>query len=307
MNATADALSAAMAYLCVNYPHPEELSNARLTKLVYLADWEAARVLDRQLTPVRWIFNHYGPWVPDIVETAQRDPHFKVVSETNAFGSPKTRITTTQPEPLLASLAADERAVLDRVMDQTRRLYFGQFIDYVYATYPIKSQQRYATLDLVALAREANATSPAQPLHKVGVRTAVDLTDARLAALRGSVEAAIVALLGYEPPGQAGEAVQSRIEDPSIESVDSDYDLDVSIGPDGTLLVRTQVSVSVEGFVSHADVDTIADELVGLVSRDPEWNDQVQWVSVPFEMLFELTARSEGDRFVVEVRDATVG
>jgi hypothetical protein len=31
-----------MAYLCEHYPHKDDLSKARLTKLVYLADWKSA-------------------------------------------------------------------------------------------------------------------------------------------------------------------------------------------------------------------------------------------------------------------------
>ena len=40
-------------YLISNYPHKDELSNARVTKMVYLADWHAAVKLGHQLTYIR--------------------------------------------------------------------------------------------------------------------------------------------------------------------------------------------------------------------------------------------------------------
>ena len=48
-----------IAYFCLHYPHKRELSKARLTKLVYLADWFSALIFRRQITNINWIFNHF--------------------------------------------------------------------------------------------------------------------------------------------------------------------------------------------------------------------------------------------------------
>ena len=37
-------------YICKKYPLPDELSKARLTKLVYLVDWETSKRTGKQLT-----------------------------------------------------------------------------------------------------------------------------------------------------------------------------------------------------------------------------------------------------------------
>ena len=41
-----------VAYICCKYPYSSELSNARLTKLVYLADWMSAVANDEQVTDI---------------------------------------------------------------------------------------------------------------------------------------------------------------------------------------------------------------------------------------------------------------
>jgi hypothetical protein len=46
-----------VAYLCHEYPHKGELSKARLTKMVYLADWRSAIERGSQVTDIEWVFN----------------------------------------------------------------------------------------------------------------------------------------------------------------------------------------------------------------------------------------------------------
>ncbi|VXA77308.1 MULTISPECIES: Panacea domain-containing protein [Aeromonas] len=144
-----------IAYFCVKYPHKGELSKARLTKLVYLADWFSALIDDRQLTDIDWLFNHYGPYVDDVVEVASRSPYFSIVSEQTMYGSDKYLISFNGHFDE-SSLPYRERQILDFVINKTKNLYFDDFIDYVYSTYPVESRNRYSRLDLVSLAREYN-------------------------------------------------------------------------------------------------------------------------------------------------------
>lgn len=48
----------------------------------------------------------------------------------------------------------DEKIILNYVIDKTKDMYFDKFIDYVYSTYPVKSEKRYSVLDLQSLAKE---------------------------------------------------------------------------------------------------------------------------------------------------------
>lgn len=146
-------LQSIIAYFCLNYPYPDELSNSRLTKLVYLADWVSALADNRQLTDIHWLFNHYGPYVDDIRETVLYSYNFSLNNDQNAFGSSKNVIRFNGSVEDIRLSGRDMR-ILDLVIEKTKGKYYNEFIDYVYSTYPVQSQNRYSTLDLVKLANE---------------------------------------------------------------------------------------------------------------------------------------------------------
>lgn len=151
----------AVAYLIANYPHKDELSKARVTKMVYLADWKAALDHDSQLTPIKWRFHHFGPYVEDVHQMALDDPAFKVRSETNMYGKRKERIELVDPRATNFTLSDWEKRILDHVISNTKALNWDGFIKLVYSTYPILSGERGAELNLMASAhayRELNAT-----------------------------------------------------------------------------------------------------------------------------------------------------
>ncbi|MCS0351186.1 Panacea domain-containing protein [Vibrio ordalii] len=142
-----------VAYLCMNYPYESELSKERLTKLVYLADWISALVDDKQITRIDWLFNHYGPYVDDVVESVLFNTDFSIVSEQTMYGSEKNIISFHGASSNI-ELTSREKQIVDAVINKTEKMYFNDFIDYVYSTYPVRSQNRYSHLDLVQLARE---------------------------------------------------------------------------------------------------------------------------------------------------------
>lgn len=145
-----------IAYFCLEYPHSSELSNSRLTKLVYLADWVSALADDKQMTNITWLFNHYGPYVDDIKMAVMSSPNFSLKLDYNAFGSSKNVISFSgRIEDV--ELSVRDKKILDLVIEKTKGKYYNEFIDYVYSTYPVQSKNRYSTLDLVELAREYKA------------------------------------------------------------------------------------------------------------------------------------------------------
>jgi len=60
------AITDILAYILNRYPHAQEMSNARITKMVYLADWKHAIDSHRQISSINWVFNNYGPFVWDV-------------------------------------------------------------------------------------------------------------------------------------------------------------------------------------------------------------------------------------------------
>lgn len=142
-----------IAYFCLQYPYSSELSNSRLTKLVYLADWVSALADDKQMTNITWLFYHYGPYVDDIKLAVMSSPNFTYNSDHNAFGSSKSVISYCgRMEDI--QLTDRDKQILDLVIEKTKGKYYNEFIDYVYSTYPVQSKNRYSTLDLPELAKE---------------------------------------------------------------------------------------------------------------------------------------------------------
>jgi uncharacterized protein YwgA len=142
----------AVAYLVANYPLKAELSKARLTKMVYLADWKAALDFGRQITPINWRFHHFGPYVDDVHQIALSDPAFVVKSETNYYGNLKERIELVKPAETLVALHDWEKDILNHVIVETKPLNWDSFIKLVYSTYPVLSGVRGHYLDLLKAA-----------------------------------------------------------------------------------------------------------------------------------------------------------
>ena len=142
-----------VTYLCQQYPSKHDLSNARLTKLTYLADWRSALTRGHQMTGIRWIFDQFGPFVYDVKDVAIYDPDFVVEDTINMYGAPKTliRLVNDRPSP---SLSAEDHEILDWVIETSAKKTWNDFIRLVYSTYPIMSQERGTELDLAALAEE---------------------------------------------------------------------------------------------------------------------------------------------------------
>ena len=138
----------------------DELSNARLTKMVYLADWKHALENGTQITNIDWYFDNYGPFVRDVEATALKNPQlFKVHSTTNMYGQYK-KTFSLKDEGYAPNLKRSELDALDHIINVTKILYWKDFIKLVYSTHPIASSERYTHLDLPEKAREYLAEVP---------------------------------------------------------------------------------------------------------------------------------------------------
>lgn len=137
-----------MAYFVANYPHKDELSKARLTKMIYLADWKSALDRGRQITDIKWKFHNFGPYVDDVHRVALDDPAFRVEATTTMFGNRKEKIVLVDKQ-VDARLPSEEAGILDHVIEETKRLRFDPFIKLVYSTYPVLTGTRGYDLDLV--------------------------------------------------------------------------------------------------------------------------------------------------------------
>ena len=139
-------------YVCINYPFSQELSNARLTKIIYLCDWQSCKESGQQMTSIEWYFDNFGPYVNDVRDGAINSNELDVVDTINVYGTPKTQIIA---KANVGYGDIDERSkkIIDDVMDRTKTMFWKNFIDYVYSTEPIKNNSRYSYLDLEKISR----------------------------------------------------------------------------------------------------------------------------------------------------------
>jgi hypothetical protein len=144
----------ALAYLLLNYPFKNELSNARVTKMVYLADWHHVLTSDRQVTTIKWFFDNYGPFVWDVKNTAEAENSlFRVAESSNYYRRPKCEFEMID-QNYRPELTISEQQSLQHVIDSTKELGWDDFIKLVYSTHPIVTSSRYTFLDLGEKAHE---------------------------------------------------------------------------------------------------------------------------------------------------------
>lgn len=146
-------LAEMIAYFCSKYPYSNELSKARLTKLVYLSDWYSCLFQSEQMSDIDWTFNHHGPYVTDVVDIARDHQDFEVISTRNHYGSHKVVIGYTGDNQF-DKLSSLDIEIMDAIIDTTKKMYFSDFIDFVYSTYPVIANERYSKLNLKKLAQE---------------------------------------------------------------------------------------------------------------------------------------------------------
>jgi Protein of unknown function (DUF4065) len=145
-----------LASIAQLYPYPDDLSNARFTKLVYLADWKHCLKYERQITGIEWFFDNYGPFVHDVLKEVKANPAILRLAETtNSHGNKKQLISLANPDyhPMLEHT---EHESIEHVVRVTKAMNFQEFVKIVYSTFPIANSSRYSQLDLPALAARYN-------------------------------------------------------------------------------------------------------------------------------------------------------
>ncbi|MDD1793924.1 SocA family protein [Enterovibrio sp. ZSDZ42] len=142
-------------YILAVYPHKDDLSASRLTKMLYLADWKSAIQNESQLTNAKWYFNHYGPYVDDFVELAKKDKEIDVIKTWTSFGGQKQLFKLKSDyQNKHYDLTDQSKEIVNFVIQKTHEKSYEDFIKLVYSTYPIISSSRYDELDLVPKALE---------------------------------------------------------------------------------------------------------------------------------------------------------
>lgn len=137
-----------IVYIFKVYPQFNELSKARLVKLIYLIDWKNSIDKSQQLTNIKWYFNHYGPYVDDVMDLIkERNDIFSTKTYSNYYGGVSNSIELIN-KSYLVSLSDSEKDIIDFIVKNTYEYDWNKFISLVYSTYPTKNNAKYSTLDL---------------------------------------------------------------------------------------------------------------------------------------------------------------
>lgn len=136
-------------YIFRNYPNPLQLSKPRLVKLMYLIDWKHCIDFGEQATDIKWYFNHYGPYVDDVINTIKEaNEDFEVTSYLNPFGGGNSdRIKLISQKNI--ELPMPVKISSDIIISKTNGFDWTTFISIVYSTYPVKTSSKYTYLNLI--------------------------------------------------------------------------------------------------------------------------------------------------------------
>lgn len=149
-----------MGYICSKYPCKNDLSKAKLNKIIYLADWKSCISGKNQISPIEWIYNNYGPYVNDVEMTALFDDEFFKIHRTcNMYGNTKEVICLKKEFDY--QLSQEEQETIDFVISKVASLNWDRFIKLVYSTYPIMTSAKHEKLNLENLAERYNAQKAA--------------------------------------------------------------------------------------------------------------------------------------------------
>ncbi|WP_187477896.1 Panacea domain-containing protein [Amniculibacterium sp. G2-70] len=142
-------------YILQKYPDVSELSKPRLVKLIYLIDWRYTIENGHQYTNIKWVYNHYGPYVNDVINLMKsKHEVFNVRSFQNSLGGISDKFELINRDEII--LENNIKRIADQFIDYTFKLNWSDFINLVYSSFPIKSNIKYNYLDLVELAKEFN-------------------------------------------------------------------------------------------------------------------------------------------------------
>jgi hypothetical protein len=140
-------------YILLNYPNVNELSKPRLVKLVYLIDWKYTIDNGHQYTNIQWYYNHYGPYVNDVIELMKsKSEVFKVISYNNTYEGVTDKFLLIDKSEII--LDDSVKKIADLFIGHTYAMTWSNFINLVYSSFPIRTSLKYTMLNLEEMAIE---------------------------------------------------------------------------------------------------------------------------------------------------------
>jgi hypothetical protein len=147
-----EILKQVIAYILSKFRSRTGISISRLTKIVYLIDWQAALKLKHQITDLEWEIRYYGPYAKELVNLIKNDQDFRILIESEEFPDSQN-IILERIIPI--SIPESDKRIIDGVLNEIKYRDWDTFLNQIYSTFPFKTQDSYKILDLVKLANQA--------------------------------------------------------------------------------------------------------------------------------------------------------
>lgn len=144
-----------MAYTIRQYPYDkaDDLSNARMTKLIFLMDWLSCINDGRQITKINWYTGKSGPSASEVKVTAESSPNLFIIHEGTTECRKKKLTVGIRDFGYEPKLSRREMNIANKVIEATHQLPWADFINLIYSTYPVASSERETYLDLAVMAK----------------------------------------------------------------------------------------------------------------------------------------------------------
>lgn len=146
-----------LVYICAKYPYKKELSVRRLIHTIYLCDWLSVLIHDKQVSDVKWYFDHYGPDSKDITQIITHNA--KIFKEINSGTTRIDNIINLQKSIIgkclfLFELDNDSKKIINKIINKTKHIYSNELMNLVYNTEPVSYGIRYQNMDLIKSKKE---------------------------------------------------------------------------------------------------------------------------------------------------------
>lgn len=141
-------------YILDNHPSWIAFSNARITKLIYLADWKSCLESGQQITNIEWFFDYYGPFVKDVEHEVENNLDIFSVEPMLSWVFWWNKKVFSIKNKYYPNIEENHKVFINFVIEKTANMWFSDFIRYVYSTYPVYKSRKFQKLDLSQLAAE---------------------------------------------------------------------------------------------------------------------------------------------------------
>ena len=128
---------------------------SRATKMIYLVDWRYASKHGRQATDVQWYFDRFGPYV-NLVSKFKTRFDLRERNPDNKSPQRLKRLLFLKDEESKNTenvLPIKVQEICKGVIRDVKTLSYLSFIQYVYGTPPVIYSTRYATINIVKIAK----------------------------------------------------------------------------------------------------------------------------------------------------------